>query len=197
MHILLSQAAVEGRVLTNVSLDLWGRGYSDTPHDLPQDTRLFSSAILLALASSDLCWTGPSPFTLVGYSLGGGIAANFTSFFPYLVSCLILIAPSGLVRKEHISKTSKLLYSTGLLPEFLIESLVKKRLGGHSSAAVVVKSKQRVTAGMPVEQELPSREQAQEDSGDVLSGAQPELNARGAVVSRAAPDLSLRMPMTS
>ncbi|KAL8826754.1 MAG: hypothetical protein Q9191_003606 [Dirinaria sp. TL-2023a] len=136
-----------------VPLDLWGRGYSDNPKELPHDTRLFCSAMLLALASSELCWTGSSRFALVGYSLGGGIAAEFMSFFPYLVSRLILIAPSGLVRTKHVSKFSKLLYSNGVLPEPLLEQIVKKRLKGQPSVVVALKETPNMTTETPTEQD--------------------------------------------
>lgn len=76
-----------------------------------------------------MAWTN---FTLIGYSLGGGIAAAFTSYFPNLVDSLILIAPSGLLRPAHIHWTSKLIYS-GLLPQWLLHHLVRRRLGGGSS----------------------------------------------------------------
>ncbi|KAI7286961.1 putative alpha/beta hydrolase [Hortaea werneckii] len=111
--------------------DLFGRGYSDTPDPArhPQDTQLFSSQILCVLASSKLAWTGPNRFTLVGYSLGGGIGASFASYFPELVEGLVLIAPSGLLRPTHISAKSKLLYGN-LLPQSLIHYYVGNRLRG-------------------------------------------------------------------
>lgn len=66
---------------------------------------------------------------IIGYSLGGAIAADFTSYFPHLISNLILIAPGGLIRTKHITWKSKLLYSTGgVIPERLIEKLVAQRL---------------------------------------------------------------------
>ena len=108
--------------------DLFGRGYSETPADLPQDLRLFTTQILLVLASSPLSWTGPNTFSIVGYSLGGGISAGFTSFFPNLIESLVLISPSGLIRARHFSKTSRFLYSQGVIPEPLLLRLVKKRL---------------------------------------------------------------------
>jgi pimeloyl-ACP methyl ester carboxylesterase len=110
----------------------FGRGFSDNPDDLPQDTRLFCSQILIALASSSLSWTGNASgrFSLVGYSLGGGIAASFTSFFPSLVSSLVLIAPSGLLRPNRVSLRTKILYSKSMLPEPLLIYLVRKRLRG-------------------------------------------------------------------
>ena len=108
--------------------DLFGRGYSENPGDLPQDLRLFTSQILLVLASSPLSWIGPNRFSIVGYSLGGGISAGFTSFFPNLIESLILIAPSGLIRSRHFSKTNRILYSEGVIPEPLLLRLVKRRL---------------------------------------------------------------------
>ena len=170
------------RALIVVSLDLWGRGYSDNPKWLPHDTRLFHSAILLALVSSDLCWTGSSQFALVGYSLGGGIAADFMSFSPYLVSRLVLIAPSGVLRTTHVSKSSKLLYSEGLLPESLLEHLVKMRLEGQPSAAIAVEEKQRTFADAAVEEEIPEEDPEQLCSNGNFE-MRPEFSASDAVVS--------------
>ncbi|KAF2205957.1 alpha/beta-hydrolase [Delitschia confertaspora ATCC 74209] len=119
--------------------DLFGRGYTSTPspHTYPHSSQLFTTQIHLVLSSSLLPWT-TSSFTLLGYSLGGGLAADFTSYFPRLVSHLILIAPGGLIRESHITWKSRLLYSTsGFIPERVIEWLVGRRLySGPSSADV-------------------------------------------------------------
>jgi pimeloyl-ACP methyl ester carboxylesterase len=111
-------------------LDLWGRGYSDSCSDLPHDDRLYATEILVALTSSSLSWTGGADggFCLIGYSLGGGISAAFTSYFPNLVKSLVLLAPAGIIRPEHTSGRSRLLYSAGLVPERLLYWLIKKRL---------------------------------------------------------------------
>ena len=109
--------------------DLFGRGYSDTPGDIPHDIRLFTTQILLVLASSPLSWTGASgKFSLIGYSLGGGIAMSFVSYFPDLVDRLVLFCPAGILRPYHISKTSHLIYSEGIIPETLLQRLVRQRL---------------------------------------------------------------------
>jgi pimeloyl-ACP methyl ester carboxylesterase len=105
--------------------------------DLPHDSRLYTSQILLAITSSPLSWT-PEGFSIVGYSLGGGIAADFAASFPNLVQGLVLLAPNGLIRKSHFGWQSKLLYS-GFLPNSLVERLVKRRLGGGPSNASSVK----------------------------------------------------------
>ncbi|CAJ2501735.1 Uu.00g045880.m01.CDS01 [Anthostomella pinea] len=108
--------------------DLFGRGYSDAPGDLPYDTRLFTTQILLALASSPLPWTGDAGFSLVGYSLGGGIAANFAATFPRMVASLLLLAPAGLIRPENIGRASRLVFTSGIVPERLLAWLTKRRL---------------------------------------------------------------------
>lgn len=113
--------------------DLFGRGYSDAPDPAQyhQDAQLFTSQILLVLASSELAWTGPEKFSLVGYSLGGGISATFTSYFPQLIESLVLIAPAGLIRPGHFSTSSKLLYG-GLLPESVVNYFIYRRLKGRT-----------------------------------------------------------------
>lgn len=116
--------------------DLFGRGYSSgpDPSEIPYDSRLYTTQILLALSSSPVSWTGSQSnpncnFNIIGYSLGGGIAADFTAHFPGLVSSLVLIAPSGIVRAGHVTYKSKILYGTGgWVPERLIHWLVKRRL---------------------------------------------------------------------
>ncbi|KAF2192717.1 alpha/beta-hydrolase [Zopfia rhizophila CBS 207.26] len=110
--------------------DLFGRGYSSapSPYTHPYSSALYTTQIHLVLQSSPLSWS-TSPFTLIGYSLGGALAADFTSYFPRLISHLFLIAPGGLIRTSHVTWKSRLLYSTsGLLPEWLIEKMVARRL---------------------------------------------------------------------
>lgn len=112
-------------------MDLFGRGYSEAPdpEQVRYDGRLYASQILSAVTSSPISWTGSGRgFTLVGYSLGGGIAADFASYFPKLVDDLVLIAPGGLQRRHHVSLRSKILYSRGWLPEALLQWLVRRRM---------------------------------------------------------------------
>jgi pimeloyl-ACP methyl ester carboxylesterase len=108
--------------------DFFGRGYSEGPLDLPYDSRLYTTQILLALASSRLAWTGSAGFHLLGYSLGGAIAVSFAAYFPDLVKSLTLVCPGGLIRPKHLSWKGKLLYSEGLFPEWLLQALVRRRL---------------------------------------------------------------------
>jgi pimeloyl-ACP methyl ester carboxylesterase len=108
--------------------DLFSRGYSSgpSPHTHRYNSALYTSQIHICLVSSPLHW---STFSIIGYSLGGALAADFTSYFPQLVHGLVLVAPGGLVRRSHTTWKSRLLYSTsGLLPESWIERFVARRL---------------------------------------------------------------------
>lgn len=156
----------------------FGRGFSDTPSDIPQDHRLFATQILLALVSSPLSWTGSSSgqFSLVGYSLGGGIAAAFASHFPDLLSSLILVAPSGLLRDHHLSWSSHVLLAKGLLPEGIISRIVKGRL----KAGPLAKPKKSTT----------TQEDSQNETVGVEAALTEELTASPQqVLSRAYPSL--------
>lgn len=117
-----------GNLQLTPSQDLFGRGFSDNPSDLPHDVRLYTSQILLALASSPLSWTGTNAFRLVGYSLGGGIVVHFANAFPHLVSELVLLAPAGLIRAASFGWVSQFLFKSGLVPERLLAVATRRRL---------------------------------------------------------------------
>ena len=110
-------------------MDLFGRGWSGGPADLPYDNRLYFSQIFMALASSPLAWTGEGSagFGLVGYSLGGGLAADFVSWFPELVTELVMIAPCGVMRRK-LDWKGRILYSQGWLPDRWLQWGVRWRL---------------------------------------------------------------------
>lgn len=115
--------------------DLFGRGFSDGVGDLPHDPRLYTTQILLVLASSPLAWTGNNAFRLIGYSLGGGIAVHFANAFPHVVESLVLLAPAGLIRPENFGTMSRLLFSSGLVPESILSHLTRHRLQQPIAAA--------------------------------------------------------------
>ena len=141
--------------------DLPGRGYSDTPVPTPHSNRLYTTTILLALTSSSLAWTGNGErFSLIGYSLGGGIVANFTSYFPSLVSSLVLFAPAGLVRQNRITLLNKILYNTGLINEMTLERMI---MGKMKRGEPLVKTKP-------------------EDPKPTLSRMRPEATISGIIV---------------
>ena len=124
---ILGEALVEKgyRVML---FDFFGRGYSDAPTDIPYDIRLYSTQILLALASSKLAWTGNNGFHIIGYSLGGGLAVSFSKYYSHMIRSLVLVASGGLIRSEHVSRRSRILYSEGVLPEPLLRWLVRRRI---------------------------------------------------------------------
>ncbi|KAJ5997186.1 hypothetical protein N7522_008846 [Penicillium canescens] len=159
--------------------DLFGRGYSDCPADLPQDNRLFTTQILLALASSPVSWTGAESgkFCLTGYSLGGGIAAAFAAYFPQLISSLVLLAPAGLVRDSQVSFQSRLLYERGFVPENVLGYLVGRRL--RAGPLVTPKPKNhKLNASDALTEELPSQNAAEIQ---LLSREYPHVNVPAAV----------------
>ncbi|KAH6853412.1 Alpha/Beta hydrolase protein [Chaetomium sp. MPI-CAGE-AT-0009] len=125
----LANALVEEKGCRVMLFDLFGRGFSDNPADLPHDDRLYTTQILIALASSpDLAWTGPQAFRLIGYSLGGGIAAHFATAFPHLVSSVVLLAPAGLIRPESFGALTRAVFTSGLVPPRLLAWLTRRRL---------------------------------------------------------------------
>ncbi|KAK4240841.1 Alpha/Beta hydrolase protein [Achaetomium macrosporum] len=125
----LADALVRDKGCRVMLFDLFGRGFSDNPSDLPHDARLYTTQILIALASSpDLSWTGPQAFKLVGYSLGGGIAVHFATSFPHLVSSLVLLAPAGLIRPESFGLLARAVFTSGLVPPRLLAWITRHRL---------------------------------------------------------------------
>ncbi|KAL2127629.1 hypothetical protein VTI74DRAFT_10385 [Chaetomium olivicolor] len=125
----LANAFVNERGCRVMLFDLFGRGYSDNPSDLPHDERLYTTQILLALASSpDVSWTGPQAFKLVGYSLGGGIAVHFATSFPHLVSSLLLLAPAGLIRPESFGTVTRTAFTSDYIPWRFLRWVTSRRL---------------------------------------------------------------------
>ncbi|KAG6164255.1 hypothetical protein E4U11_001356 [Claviceps purpurea] len=117
--------------------DLFGRGFSDGVGDLPHDTRLYTSQILLALASSPLSWTGTQAFHLVGYSLGGGIAVPFANAFPHMVASLVLLAPAGLIDASSFGRLNRFVFASGFVPERILAILTGRRLQRPIAARAV------------------------------------------------------------
>lgn len=152
-------------------LDLFGRGYSATPSPKAYnyDSALYTTQILQCLQSSPLPW---SSYTILGYSLGGAIAADFASYFPQHVKYLVLVAPGGLIRKEHISTSSKILYSTsGLVPNWLIERLVGRRLWSGPAAARTIEPEPDTDSIIQDDNSSVTSASLKGQSGSVYSGS--------------------------
>ena len=95
---------------------------------------------------------------LIGYSLGGGIAASFARYFTHLVRSLTLIASGGIIRETHVGWRSRLLYSKGLFPKSLLHFLTWRRLKPTLPTVVAVAA---TDTGMNADNEAeksPSRE---------------------------------------
>ncbi|KAM4066905.1 alpha/beta hydrolase fold domain-containing protein [Hirsutella rhossiliensis] len=149
-----------------ILFDFFGRGYSDAPVDVLYDDRLYTTQILLVIASSALPWTGSSAFHLLGYSLGGALAASFAAHHPHLVRSLTLVCPGGLVRPSHVSFKSWLLYSHGILPTFLVDALARRRLQPRRGVSADVPEGEN--AGVDFDDVPVSRERKDVKVGDVV-----------------------------
>lgn len=130
---------------------------------------------MLALTSSPLSWTGAESgkFSLIGYSLGGGIATAFASYFPHLLSSLVLLAPSGMIRDNQISFSANLLYEGTSLPETLVSYLVRKRLRAGPLVTPKPQAKNDKLSVVDTLDEVPTEVTAE---AQVLSREYPHLN---------------------
>ena len=75
--------------LRPLRFDLYGRGYSDRPKG-PHNISLYVRQFMELLEALELAH---SPLHIVGFSLGAGVGAAFTSKFPHLVRGITLIDP--------------------------------------------------------------------------------------------------------
>lgn len=111
--------------------DLWGRGYSDTPLGVPHDSRLFGMQIFFAATSSSVTWIGDQSggFSIVAFSLGGGIAMAFAADFYHLVNSIVLLGPVGIIRRLPAEYVTVFYRHPILLPSSYLRKLVGKTLG--------------------------------------------------------------------
>ncbi|MDI1490018.1 MAG: hypothetical protein OHK93_001217 [Ramalina farinacea] len=77
--------------------DLWGRGYTDSPLGVKHNPALYAKQIDYAVKSSQLEWS--DGFSLIGFSLGGGIAMHYAATHPELLDSVVLLGPAGIVRR--------------------------------------------------------------------------------------------------
>ena len=73
-----------------VSIDLFGRGFSDRPN-IPFGEDLYVGQVLGMINALNVS----GPVHLVGYSMGGGVVADFSARHPELVASVTLLAPVG------------------------------------------------------------------------------------------------------
>ncbi|KAK6978180.1 Alpha/Beta hydrolase protein [Favolaschia claudopus] len=87
-HLIPILTAANYQVLV---YDLYGRGYSDAPRATPYDAKLYVTQ--LALLLQHIGWVKTH---LLGFSMGGAIAASFVAAFPELVERdVVLVASVG------------------------------------------------------------------------------------------------------
>lgn len=110
------QAVAEGLAADGYRVllyDLFGRGYSDRPR-ARHDRALFHAQLTELL--DQLSITGP--VTLLGYSMGGAIAASWAAAHRDRVERLILLAPAGMA--HDIGRMTRLMRDTPLLGDWLM-----------------------------------------------------------------------------
>ena len=102
---------------------------------MPHDSRLFSLQILFATASSPLSWTGGASggFSIIAFSLGGGIVMSFIAHFHYLVNSIILLAPAGILRRMPDDYKNVFFRLSSVVPSTYLRILVGKLLGVNLS----------------------------------------------------------------
>lgn len=96
--------------------DLYGRGYSDRPQG-PQDQAFFVTQLDELLEDQGL----ENDITLIGYSMGGAIAAAFSAAYPDRIRQLILIAPAGIARIR--GRLTKFIAGTPIVGDWLMLAL--------------------------------------------------------------------------
>ncbi|KAL8794256.1 MAG: hypothetical protein Q9195_003210 [Heterodermia aff. obscurata] len=109
-------------------LDLWGRGYSDAPLNIHYDVRLYNTQISFAIDSSPLEWKSQG-FSMIGYSLGGGIAMAYAAHHPQHVESIVLLAPGGILRQMPDDYKSLFFRYPSLCSSELLRRLVAKAQG--------------------------------------------------------------------
>jgi hypothetical protein len=119
-------------------LDLFGRGYSDSP-DLPHDSRLYSTEILIAITSSLPSCLDTRRIQYCRVFPWRRYRSRLHHRLPTMVPSLVLLAPSGLIRSSHFDWISRLMYSD-YVPTWMLELAVYRRLRGGPIRPQVAKT---------------------------------------------------------
>ena len=99
------------------------------------------------------------------------------SHFPDMVESLVLIAPSGLIRVRHFSKTSRVIYSEGVIPEPVLLSLVRRRL-----KTPLYPPKKQADENLHATDAVKAEVNIENNSQAALSKSHPNVTIEGAVV---------------
>ncbi|KAI8367583.1 Alpha/Beta hydrolase protein [Radiomyces spectabilis] len=98
--------------------DLWGRGFSEAPAGY-YDEAMYTTQVALLLQK-----VGWQKTTVVGLSLGGGIATSFSACYREMVENLVLICPAGLLDKKDLPIAGKLV-QLPLVGKIVLDPLVR------------------------------------------------------------------------
>ena len=82
-----------------VLFDHFGRGWSDRPR-ASYDVDFFDRELTELITALDL----PEPVVVIGYSMGGVIAAEFAARHPERVAALVLLSPAGLMIEPFLGR---------------------------------------------------------------------------------------------
>ncbi|MHB8695900.1 MAG: alpha/beta fold hydrolase, partial [Solirubrobacteraceae bacterium] len=149
VHGLLADSTTWRRMMrvlarshTVIAPDLFGHGESDRPHDI--DYSLGGHAAVLR---DLLNYLGYERTTVVGHSLGGGIAMTFAHHYPERLDRLALIAPGGFGREVHpllravavpgASRLLRMLTSRPMLAALAGSGRLLRALGARGSAGAI------------------------------------------------------------
>ena len=102
----------------------------------PPTSRLGTTRSALTPRRSATCWTGSvsTTVTLVGHSLGGGIALQFCYLFPERVDRLVLVSSGGLGRSVSPLLRAAALPGAELVLPLIASRWVRERLEGLGAA---------------------------------------------------------------
>jgi len=114
--------------------DLYGRGHSDRPRGL-QDADFLVGQLEELLASQEV--TGD--FTLLGYSMGGAIAASFTARHPDRVRQLVLLAPAGM--GHDLGPAARLMAQLGIFGSWLMHLVYARSYRSATDAERTLESR--------------------------------------------------------
>ncbi|KAL4266217.1 AB hydrolase superfamily protein [Pleurotus pulmonarius] len=139
--------------------DLYGRGYSDAP------STTYSAALYtaqLALLMQHIKWDKAH---VVGVSMGGAIAAAFTSHFPHLVEDrVVLIACAGIMESSDLPRTAKFMSSPlvqTLTGSSIVRSYLQHLISSKGNTSLMVSAHVVTEAGTSGQQPLTGQGEAE------------------------------------
>ncbi len=127
-----------------LAYDLYGRGLSDAPKGR-QSQAFFHQQLDDLLAHQEL----NEDLTLIGYSMGGSIAATFAATQPERIKRLILLASAGVV--THESAFLRFCRNTPLLGDWLFLALSSRRMTAEIEAVAAKTPSPAIQGALRVE----------------------------------------------